>query len=112
MQVFKFNLTDLKRMREGNPHEYLCFTISRMVEGKKSVYPRSEDVIEKFRQLVPEAFSNRPYHGVGIILAYLKPEFRNQFRTAEDGSCRDALVNMALEKHGDIELQFDVDACF
>lgn len=112
MQVFKFNLTELKRMREGNPHEYLCFTISRMVDGKKSVYPRSEDVIEKFRQLVPEAFTNRPYYDVGVVIAYLSPEFRNQFRTAEDGSCRDALVNMALEKHGDIELEFDVASRF
>lgn len=112
MQVFKFKLSDLKRHRENTPHEYLCFTISRMVGGELSVYPRSKDVIETFRQLVPEAFSNRPYYDVGVIIAYLAPEFRNQFRTEEDGTCRDALVNMALEKHGDIELEFDVTTWF
>lgn len=113
MQVFKFKLTDLKRMREskGNPHEYLCYTISHMVGGEETVYPRSEDVIEKFRELVPEVFTDRPY-GVGVIIAYLKPEFRSQFRAVEDDSCRNALVEMALEKHGDIELEFEVDPHF
>lgn len=115
MKVCKFKLSDIKKMRAGRPHEYICFTMSRMVgedAAGDALYPRSKDVIEKFRELVPEAFSNVPYHDVGVITAYLSAEFRSRFRSEENGTCRDALVKMALEKHGDIELEFEVAQWF
>jgi len=115
MKVCKFKLSDIKSKRANQPHEYICFTMSRMVAKDGDVdafYPRSKDVIEKFRDLVPEAFSDRPYGVIGVVTAYLSVEFRAQFRLEENGTCRDALVNMALEKHGDIELEFEVDPLF
>ena len=115
MKVCKFKLSDIKSKRANVPHEYICFTMSRMVGADDSgevLYPRSKDVIEKFRELVPEAFSNIPYRDIGVVTAYLSTEFRAQFGLEENGTCRDALVNMALEKHGDIELEFQVAQWF
>lgn len=68
---FTFTLAELLTRYQSNP-SYLCFSISDMaadhfadspiidVDGDRmSEYPKSSDVITKFRELMPEMFNSR-----------------------------------------------------
>jgi hypothetical protein len=74
-------------------------------------FPRSKDVILKFKQMMPELFSDRAWTpDITLITSYLTWDFRRSVPHAE--GCRMALINLALEEFGDIELEFEVSPHF
>lgn len=117
MRTFKVKLSDLQRAQQNKPWGFICFTIASMVDkqrsdiGDDSWYPRSKDVIGEFRRLMPECFSDRQWNpDVTLITSYLTWEFRRS--VSHDEGARMALINQALEKHGDIELEFTISPHF
>lgn len=120
-RTFTFTLAELLTRYQSNP-SYLCFSISDMaadhfadspildVDGDRmSEYPKSSDVINKFRELMPELFNSPSLDddfGVSSeIVYYLNKSVVNVF--AMDP--RLYLLEQTIQVYGgDFEITMDI----
>ena len=72
-------------------------------------YPHGMEVIDKFRELLPEHFKPKnPDNEFEIITSHVTGDFAR----SANGQIRLKLVQLAFERYGSIDLEFEIDTMF